>query len=642
MRRGWVFTLDAAIGMCALFLFLGIVILLKQGTSFERVSSFQLLSYQARDMVDFLSTVKAKEFDDTPTIRRLLQRGVLTEEDLQEKSLLDLIGSFWYGGNHSIAANITGEVLENFTSYCFSLQTENQTIYSNCNDTGKIIAVASCLASGYEVGKPVSGYIARAWATKVTKNTTKIIPFLPEGSGWTGRRFEVTKNFTLPENITIYDAKLYVSAHLGDSQENAEFEHLTVNGVEKKDEIVWLYLQEESWRETTAVYGYANVTEELRPGNNSIYVSIKTPNYHSHLHPGMRLVVTYSLTYDLYSSNRTVKKRFYFDNVVGRTGAWATLSFYIPEGAKNVSGRLHLNLKHVDDTRVWWWDTEDIRVYVNSDEPFYRDASSTWCYFFAEGGYYCVRDFAGESDRVLDFDITSELVNGTNVVSVYVNCYGDYHWGRRNATIYSSPLRDPNGSSYVEISYTLDKPPILYGEIDITKELIFGGDAENPKQFDFNLTERESEVSESFVHIAQGFSSMIRTYAWFDNESETLVFESPAVRAVPENVYIPPSIWGVGENHVKLEDVQPGGSLSSTNYILPWSSLEYTYKVKGIVGYGEVFNSSSLAIQDAIQRLLNQTGEIGLENVKYDTKAVHGIKWLWGPSLFKVLVWERG
>jgi hypothetical protein len=165
--------------------------------------------------------------------------------------------------------------------------------------------------------------------------------------------------------------------------------------------------------------------------------------------------------------------------------------------------------------------------------------------------------------------------------------------------------------------------------------------ASNPKNCSFNISENEKRITESFVHIAQGFSSMIKTYAWFDNLPQNLVFVSPAIRAVPESVYIKPSIWNVGKNNISLVDFQPGGSISDTNYILPWSSFEYTYLAKSMVGYGSVFNSSEAAVNDATERLKQQIGAEGINatNIQVDSKSVYGIEWLWGPSLFKLYVW---
>ncbi|MEM5772946.1 MAG: hypothetical protein QXL86_01835, partial [Candidatus Aenigmatarchaeota archaeon] len=445
--------------------------------------------------------------------------------------------------------------------------------------------------------------------------------------------------------ITIYNATLYVSIHFGTSKSQAQFEQLKVNDVQKKDNVKWLYLQEESFGAeiTTAAYGVVDVSNEVKPGNNSIYLVIGTPNYHSHVHPGMRLIVTYNLTQEASTGNRTFKKRFYFDDLIGRTGAWSMVSFYIPENAKNAIAQLHLKALGVDDTRdAFGRNSSDLIIYFNSDDIFYKDGycpSFQPCYPTCTAqGYYRNCQKVGVMNPEISLNLTNNLVPGTNVVSVYLNSYGDIHWGSQEARIYSDPLNDPEGSSYVEVYYELENPSFNYGEIDLTKEVLFGGTASNPKTFNFNLRPSQKNILEAFIHIAQGFSSMVNA-----SINNFWIFTSPSIRVVPENVYVYPNKIFVGDNSIKLVDFQPSGSISSTNYILPWSSFEYTYLVKGLVGYGRVFNSSQLAIEDAKQRLLIQMGEEGItpEEMQVDSQAVQGVRWLWGPSLFKILVWER-
>jgi len=645
--KGFVFSTDVLIGLSIALLLLSMIPLTFEKRYAE--TSLQLLSYEANDLMNVFTTLTVADMSNTPTIKNLIEKGVIQGKDLN-KTILDLIGSFWYAGNESVAQNITKEVFNGLSNKCFSLETENETIYEKPCPKKDTVAVAFRSLSGYEMGKPISGHIARAWATKVLKNTTEIIPFYPEGSGWTADRVEITKKFSLPTGITIYDAVLYVSVHFGTSKTQAEFQNLFVNGVQKKNDVVWLYLQEESSGSevTTAAYGYINVKNELVAGSNTIYLAFGSPNYNAHVHPGMRLIVTYSLLQDMFTANRSFTKRYYFDDVVGRTGAWSMVSFYVPENAMNVTAKLKLNGKNVDDTRVYtggrWRNSTDVKVYVNSGTAFYQDGDNEYCYSYSDRGYYCNRNIVGEMNPMLELDITNALVNGTNVVSVYLNCYGDTHWGDSTAEIYSDPTSDPENSSYIEVSYELPEPPFYYGEIDINKDVLFGNldcwrplwNASNPKNCTFNISESEKKVVESFVHIAQGFSSMIKAYV-----NSRLTFVSPSTRAVPESIYVKPSILSVGRNNISLVDVQPGGSISSTNYILPWSSFEHTYIVKSMVDYGHVFNTSEEAVNDAIERLKQQIGKEGINatDIQVDSKSIYGIEWLWGPSMFKISVW---
>jgi hypothetical protein len=649
LRKGIVFTTDAAVGL-ALVLIIILFFANLEFTSILPEKAYEKVNFLAEDTANLLSYLRVRDVQNKPTIADLIDKGVLKEDDLNE-TVLDVIGSFWYNGNESVARNIARDILENLTSgFCINLTTDGGTIYSSCNTPSRNIAIRGKIASGYQVGKPVSGYIARAWATRVKKNTTMVIPFLPEGSGWTANRLEVTKKFSLPTDISILNATLYVSVHFGTDKTQAQFENLKVNGVQKKNDVVWLYLEETGWgsEKTTAAYGYVDVKNEIIAGNNTIYLSIGTPKYHSHIHPGMRLVVVYNMTQELSEANKTFKKRYYFDDVVGRTGSWATLSFFIPPEAKNANATLHLKALRVDDTRdIFGRNSSDVLMYLNSDTIYFKDGycnSTTTCYPWCSwSNYYYSCTKLGEMNPEYYFNITSKLVNGTNTLSVYLNSYADDHWGSQDSEIYSNPTDDPDGSSYVEVYYTLDKAPFGYGEIDITKDIQFGGNASNPKTFTFNLTESQSDIINSFSHIAQGFSSMLEVYAWADNNPWELVFKSPSVRAVPSTVYIRPNIWKVGNNSIRMRDFQPGGSTSTTNYILPWTSLEYTYTAKAIVGYGDVFNTSDLAINDSRQRLSDLMGSEGLtsQDIVIENKSVQGLRWLWGPSMFKILSWEK-
>ncbi|MEM5811187.1 MAG: hypothetical protein QXG91_00340 [Candidatus Aenigmatarchaeota archaeon] len=638
------FTLDLIVGISfAILIFLLAPIKLK--SSLEHSNIF-LLSNEANDIMKILSEVKAKEF---------LNISEIKEDDL-ENPILELIGSLWFSGNKSLASNITKEVISKLTKNCFSLDTENETIYKSCEKEGENKFVSFQISSGYQIGKPIKGYIARAWATKVIKNTTLIIPFYPSGSGWTGQTFELTKKFKLPNNITIINATLFISVHFGTTKSNVEggagFQTLKVNGIPRKQDVVWLYLEQEGTGSeiTTAAYGYLDVTNNLNAGDNVIELSINTPNYHSHIHPGFRLVVTYNLSQDVSSGQQYFSKRYYFDNIIGRKGSWSMLSFFIPEDAENISAILHLNAKDIEDTYVGSYNTTDIIIYANSNTPIYMDSSGTGsdsCIY--KSRYFCRRNIASTFNFRQYFNLTPYLVNGTNVVSIYINCCDyrnnlyDYEWGSLSSQIYSSPLDDPDNSSYVEVNYSLRKKRFEYGEIDITKEILFGGNPSNPKTFYYFINSSRSKITESFVHIAQGFSYMVNVTQKNPNGTILKVFTSPSGRVVPENVFVFPSYIGIGNNNITIRDFQPDGSTSPRNYILPYSSFEYTYLVKALVGYGNVFENLNDAINDAIYRLTTQIGEEGISasGISTDSQSIGDIKWMWGPAFFKLVLWQK-
>lgn len=640
--KGFVFSLDAIISLSVVILLVSSFLLIRYQTLLPE-KKYEQLSYIASDAINVLAELKVYEIRDNPIVKNLIESGNLSEKDF-DRSVLDLIGTLWVSGKPSEAESIAKEILKVYNHSCLRLEMENETIFSSCEEISGNIAISSRIESGIEIGKPAFGHIARAWARKVRKNTTEIVPFLPEGSGWTGNNLTVEKKFTLPTEITIYNATLWVSAHFGTIQELAQFENLKVNGKQKKNDVVWLYKKEQyifGSGTTTAAYGYVDVTNEIVPGNNTILLEIRTPNYHSHIHPGMRLVVTYSLTQESKESEKIFRKRYYFDDVQGNTGSWAIASFFIPEHAKNISTRLHLNLKDVEDTfDRRGRNSSDILIYINSKYLFFNDS-------YCPNNEDCTPEFPvsirGTKDVKLDFNITNVTINGTNVISVYVNCYGDNHWGRNKSRIYSDPINDPENSSYIEVYYELERPPYGYGEIDITREIIYGGNHSNPKEFNFTLNESQSKLLTTFTHIAQAFSWLVNISARNSTSSFKTVFTSPSPRAIPASVFIEPKIFSPGTNYLRIVDFLTGGSLSPANFILNYSSFEYTYLVKALVGYGNVFSTPEEAINDSIKRLENQLGTEGIsyEEEVIENKTVQGIRYPWGPSLFKILVWEK-
>jgi len=76
----------------------------------------------------------------------------------------------------------------------------------------------------------------------------------------------------------------------------------------------------------------------------------------------------------------------------------------------------------------------------------------------------------------------------------------------------------------------------------------------------------------------------------------------------------------------------------------PDDKVIYTVRIRGSVPYGDVFNTSENATEDANWRLNNflqgyvdfTPGDIMIEN-----KTLRGIQWLWGPSSLKVVVSEK-
>jgi len=162
MRKGFIFTTDVLIGLSLIVLTL-ITLGLLQHQSVLPEKEYERLSYMSDDVMNALAYLKVSEVQDKPTINGLIQSDVLTQKDL-DKSILDLIASFWYTDNKTIAENISREVLEGVTDdLCINLTIGFEIIYnSSCNAPAKDVAVATRIETGYESGLPTYGYISRA------------------------------------------------------------------------------------------------------------------------------------------------------------------------------------------------------------------------------------------------------------------------------------------------------------------------------------------------------------------------------------------------------------------------------------------------------------------------------------------------
>lgn len=606
----------------------------------------------ANEILLSLISTKVKEINFS--IQNL--SNYISDDDF-EKSLAEIISSLYLSGiynSNQTLKNIAKEILEEFlkeinNKYCIEIKIGNESIYKNCENYSSLIQTSSLFISGLEYGKPISGYIARAWLTKYKKVTTEIIDFLVSGSGWKvignrGGDFEYYKNFYISDDNEILNAILFVSMHVGNIRtETALFKNFYVNNCNIRNDVLnnILYSQcEGSGTEITcAIFSIVNITNCIKKGNNIVRIEVGSPQtYHAHFHPGFKISLDLKKSEKLKEETNEFKERIYFDRIIGRTGAWVIIPFFIPENAIYYNATLNLIALNVEDTylknrRI---NTSDIIIFLNSKDPIFKDGEDTidifypyrpnYCNSIDSRNYYCSRDVSSTKNVVLTLNLTPYLIKGTNTLSIYINSFGDFHWGIDYAEI--------SNESYIEIYYILNESSLKYGEIDINKEIIFGGKAENPKIFYYNRS--EEKIISSFVHLVQGFSSMIN--ASINNFS---FYISPSPRAVPSHFYLTPSLIKFGNNSIEISDIQPSGRLSPSNYILPWTSLEIKYVVKGIVGYGNVFESKEDAINDAIIRLKNQIGNVEIEDIYVETQDVFGVRWLIGPEILKVIVWPK-
>ncbi len=209
MKRGFIFTMDAMIALSVMIM----IILTIAFVSFETVlpeKKYEKLNFVADDMMNLLAHLEVYEVQDTSTIEDLIGKGEIAKRDLN-KTVLDLIASFWYKGNYTIAENISRDVLEGLTDdFCLNLTLGKETMYSSCSSSPEDVAVSSRIESGYEPGKPGFGYIARAFLTSITnKRDSSYVYF----GGYVGEG-NISRELILPPYDSISSA--YMEFYVGD------------------------------------------------------------------------------------------------------------------------------------------------------------------------------------------------------------------------------------------------------------------------------------------------------------------------------------------------------------------------------------------------------------------------------------------
>ena len=613
-RRGFLLSLDAIIAI-GLILTLATFISGLSLTYHSPELRYQRLYYMAKDALMLIENSRISQLQDFDVIQYYQGRGVLTPDDM-DRSLLEIMGSFWATDNATMqdyVSNISGQILNATlpTSYNYMVMLGGDPIYQRGPSEGSYLSRLSTIVSGIERGKPVEGYVARAWATHLKKNTTRVITWEPEGAARSGGDLEIWKTFDL--NYTnLYNATLYVSIHYTDLMS------FTLNGNEISDEIDWLYT-DSSGGMGTAAFGVLDVTGYIQKGDNTAYIMMENSAYNTHIHPGMRLEVTYQ-TEEIREVSETVKERYYLDKIVshenpgwfGRSGAWVMTSFYIPENATILNVTYHIRAEDVEDT-----SSTDCRIWFN--ESLFDSFNPP---------------HSGVVERTYNF--TSMASEGSNWIVSQFNYYifwADTFVGTDDTIIYSDPLNDPDGSSYLEVEYMLPQRKLYYGYIDVGISENAGGQVDNPKQFTVDF--EDNNLITTFLHIAQLFSDLISVNVWPQGQPSQRVFESPVDRAIPARIYIDKNHFDTSTlNYIEMED-----DCWDCN-ILPETSLEYWIWLPSSVGYGMVNETSEGAEEDAVQRLNDILGKYAVAtSIETEVNSVSGVPSMWGPIEMEVRVW---
>jgi hypothetical protein len=327
MSKGIIFTLDMLIGLTLLIaIVLGYASLRFESTLPEK--RYERLNSLSDDIITVLSNLEVNDIRNKPTISRLISDNVIKEDDM-DKSALDLITSFWYAGNTSIAFNISEEILGNLTEdVCVAIRIEDQDIYSPCSLIEEDISVSSRIETGYDVGLPTYGYIARAFLTGIKNKITSSYTYFGgyEGDG------NLTKMLELPSDAVV--TSVYMELYGGNNftlYVNGNFtENYSVNNTG---------MRSSKWQLCNSTVN-PNYCSFFTNGNNTVQLNFTNDDYN--FIGGGFIKVTYNTSQMSTSSelfNQTKVDSYQFPGIQGIVNLYS--SFYVPGTLNGMEMYLH-------------------------------------------------------------------------------------------------------------------------------------------------------------------------------------------------------------------------------------------------------------------------------------------------------------
>ncbi len=339
-RRGIVLTLDAIIAFGIMTVIISSLVFIRIEAKSPYLASQQLHSL-SEDILTVLSNSKLKDVVDQSLLDAYIANGVLNQSDLDEKTL-EVVGALWAGEKDDEAKNITKNILDGFvpSNIGYQLIIDDNDVY-NSSDTGRpqeqesdIKISSRRIVSGYKKYMPVSGFVARAWATKITKTVTKLIPMNLVWGEYSDQRYWyngyapqeirdqdewaiMQKNFTIPTDANISYAYMQLAL-------DNDYTKVFINGETVFDD----YGLRGDIREI-------DITGDVEPGLNTIEMEFKNSgNDIAHFHPGSFIKIKYNTTQLESGTNKTI---FNASRIRGVPAANQIIPFFVSTPINNVT-----------------------------------------------------------------------------------------------------------------------------------------------------------------------------------------------------------------------------------------------------------------------------------------------------------------
>ncbi len=620
VKRGIVFTLESIIA-------LGIAAALISSIAFFRVEitspylSAQQLHSLSEDILTILSESQLSDIVSEDLINDYLASGILDNEDLNKKTI-DVIGALWSGGKKDEAGNITKDILENFLpeNIGYELLINGDSIYNSSDTTRPKYEDASVeissarIASGYEKYRPTEGYVARAIAKTIKKNNTLVVmgdvissSVRRPWGGNNGNQVNISYVINLPNDAQIIDAYWFIEAAWVDNKFKAYLNGVYIPGSDATGNKL-----------LTDLEGY------LHPGlniGNVVYrygAGGRTGGDDGATH----IVVVYNT-----STKSTLEEfdKFYFQTVISNCSIEYKKPIFVIGDVYNLSVRLNLtpqtqvstvtlkfmwkgeiftiSTKNVVNGIVEWNDNE-IRNALNSNGISYDELGGRFFWFIVDVDTYHELEFIGYERRIVGND-SYVSVNYSRRSEIY-----NFIDLTRTLTNYSYAIPDLWGFyRYVRWDFNLTNKIPLMAKWQYAW-LYYDGS--NPRQ----LAKANDIILYNHDPTNSSSDPLIIEFARFGYDTNP-----EGVLLSDENKFELNFSWGYAVN--------PDNSLGEATFLIPAS-----------VGYGDLFENESDAINDAIQRLTSLLGEdISAVDITVESLSVAGVPYMWGPVEVRLRVW---
>lgn len=619
--RAFLLSLDA---IFAISLLLSLTIFLS-GLAFTYRSpelTYQRLYYIGKDTVNVMEEAKLRDLQDFQTVEHYISEGIFTEKDM-DKTLLDAVGFLWSSDNTTLQGYANDMLTEIFNAtipekFGYSILMDGNVINQRADGDFDFLARLSTIASGYELGKPVSGYVARAWAMDIHKNNTLIVmgdvitsSVRKPAAGNNKNKVNITYNINIPEDANISSAYAFVETAWWDNKFK-------------------VYINGQFVYESSGSGGSArldDITPYLHPGNNTANIVSRfgSGGYEGGDDGATHFVVVYNTT-----QVHTIGElnRFYFQEVQSNCSVRYKKPIFVSGDITSMRARINLGetteVQEVTLKFRWKgqeylvgnkspvsgvveWNNTEIQNIVNSNGITYSELDSRYFWFIVDIDEYHSREDINYSRRI-----------------------------------------DPT-DSYIHVDYTTGTP---YSYIDITTEIPVHSysDEDSIEDFyryirwDFNVSATVTPVDARWQYAwlywsgtdpsqrAEANDIVLYNHDPSDPDSDPLIVEFARFGYTPETE---PGAMVTGTNKFEL-------NFSEGYSINPFNSLgALTILIRNNVGFGETFSNESLALEDAIERLNESLGEfVEAVNIVTNSSAVGRVPSLWGPARLEVRIWH--